>query len=181
MAKSPVTIKKVIAQHVEELGFLLRQRSAAHRSPDWRLGDVRRLEERIEPHFDGLRIAAKTDLAGVAAHLKGEDPWTILAAGMALLELQTQEAADEVAKALLAAEPKQAGAIGRALVYGPIDLIVEPLRAAADSAPPHVAAAAIEALAYHGRRGATPDRMVEFVRHEDPAIRAAGWRIAALS
>jgi hypothetical protein len=180
MSESPATIKKVIEKHLEEFGFLLRQRDAALRSPDWRLSDINRHEGRIESHLDGLRIATRTGLAGVATHLAGDDPWTIVAACVALLELRTQEAANELVNALLAAEPKQAAAIGRALLHGPIDLVEEQLRAAAESAPPHVAATAIEALLYHGRGQVTTDRLAEFIHHEDPAMRSAGWRIAAL-
>jgi hypothetical protein len=144
------------------------------------LDDVKRLNDRIEPHLDGLRIAAKANPAAITAQLKGDDPSAVSAAAVALLQLQVKEADDEVARALLASEPKQADAIRRALMHGPIDLLEEPLRTAADSAPPHVAAAALEALLYHGRRGVKTDRLAEFVRHEDPAIRAAAWRIVAL-
>jgi uncharacterized protein (TIGR02270 family) len=181
MPASASTIKKVIQKHLEELGFLWRQRTTALRSPDWQLGDIKRLDSRIEPHLDGLRIAATGDVAAMAANLKGDDPWTIVAASVALLQLQTKEAAQAVVDALLATEPKQADAFRRALVRGPIDLIEEQLRAAADTAPPHVAATAVEVLLYHGRRGAKTERLAEFVRHEDPTFRAAGWRIAALS
>jgi hypothetical protein len=177
LATSPLT-KQVIEKHLEELGFLLQQRAAALRSPDLKLTDAKRLDSRIEPHLDGLRIAAKLDVGAMAVYLKAEDPWAVCAAAVALLQLP--EAANAVVDALHSAEPKQADAIRRALLYGPIVLIEEPLRAAAESAPPHVAAVAIEALLYHGCRGIKTDRLTEFVRHDDPGIRCATWRIVAL-
>jgi hypothetical protein len=181
MTASATAIKKVIEKHLEELGFLWRQRAAALRSPNWRPPDVKWLDGRIEPHLDALRIAARADAGAVAACLKSEDPWAAVAAGVALLQLQLLEAARAVVEALLAAEPKQADAIRRALLHGPIDLIEDPLRAAADSALPHVAAAALEALLYHGRKNVNTNRLPELVRHEDPAIRCTAWRIMALS
>ncbi len=180
MPATALPLKPVIEQHLRELGFLWRQREGALRSPDWRLPDMKRLDGRIEPHLDGLRIAARADAGAMAAYLKAEDPWAAFAACVALLELQSPEAANLVGQTLLACVPKQADAIRRALLHGPIDPIEEPLRAAADSAPPHVAAAALEALLYHGRKNVKTDRLAEFVRHEDSAIRAAAWRIFAL-
>ncbi len=180
MCSTGPALNKVIEQHLRELGFLWRLRKGALRSPDWRLPEVKRLDTRIEPHLDGLRIAARADAGAVAAYLKAEDPWAAVAACVALLELQSPEAANVVVQTLVASEPKQAQPIGRALVHGPIDLVEEQLRLAVDAAPPHVAATALEALLHHGR-DVKSDRLAEFVRHEDPAIRSAAWRIVALS
>ncbi len=174
------TIAKVIEKHLQELGFLWKLREGALRSPDFTVRDVKRLDGRIEPHFDGLMIAAKTDLAAVAAQLKGEDPWAVFAAAAALLQLQTPEAAKEVVQALLKAKPEQVDALRRALLKGPIELVEKQLREAAGSAPSQVDAAALEVLLYHGRKDVKTDRLGEWVRHENPAIRCAAWRIVAL-
>ncbi|MGO9109806.1 MAG: hypothetical protein ACLP9L_11290 [Thermoguttaceae bacterium] len=39
---------------------------------------------------------------------------------------------------------------------------------------------ALEALAYHGYENLKSQRLIEFLRHEDPAVRSAAWRIVAL-
>jgi uncharacterized protein (TIGR02270 family) len=174
------TLNKVIEKHIEELGFLWGQRTAAVRSPDWKLPEVQRLDRRIEAHLDGLIVAAKADLAAFELHLKAEDPGAVTAAAAALLQVHTPEAAKPVVDSLLTAEPDKIDSIRRALLHGPIDLIEQPLRAAAESGPPHVAGAAMEALLYHGCKNVPTGRLAELVRHEDPAIRCAAWRIFAL-
>jgi uncharacterized protein (TIGR02270 family) len=174
-------LKQVVEKHLQELGFLWRLREGALRSPDFMARDVKRLDSRLEAHLDGLRIAAATDLAAVAAHLTGDDPWAVLAAAVTLLQLETPDAANEVVQALRKAEPEQIDSWRRALLCGPIEFIEEQLREAAASAPPHIAAAALEALLYHGCQNVKTDRLPEFVRHENPAIRCAAWRIAALT
>ena len=171
MSAAAPTITKVVAQHLQELGFLWRQRAAASRSPDWRLTDLKRLDRRIEAHLDGLLVAARSDLAAVATHLLGEDPWAVTAAGTALLQLHTPKPRSRSSKPCYRPNPKRSMPSARALLHGPIDLIEQPLRAAGDSAPPHVAAAAIEALLYHGCKNVATRRLPEFVRHEDPAVR----------
>jgi uncharacterized protein (TIGR02270 family) len=175
------TIKIVIEQHLQELGFLWEQRAVALRSPDWRLPDVQRLERRIDAHLDGLVVAARADLAAFVMHLKAEDPGAVSAAVAALLQMHTPEAAQPVVDALLNAEPDKIDAIRRALLYGPIDLIEQALRAAAESAPPHVAAAAMESLLCHGAKNVPTSRLPELVRNEDPSVRSAAWRIFALA
>ncbi|HEY5911072.1 MAG TPA: hypothetical protein VJA21_10760, partial [Verrucomicrobiae bacterium] len=49
----------VVEQHAEEAAFLWTQRDRAVAAPNYRLKDLARLDERVEAHLDGLRIAGQ--------------------------------------------------------------------------------------------------------------------------
>jgi hypothetical protein len=50
-------IKHIVEQHAEEAAFLWLLRDAAVGAPHYDLKDLARLDERVEAHLDGLRIA----------------------------------------------------------------------------------------------------------------------------
>ncbi|WP_394325649.1 TIGR02270 family protein [Pseudomonas chlororaphis] len=66
----------MIDQHAEEAGFLALLRDQAMRAPHYDLDDVGKLDERIEAHLDGLRIAGLPGLDAVlqqlSPHAQGE-------------------------------------------------------------------------------------------------------------
>jgi uncharacterized protein (TIGR02270 family) len=52
-----MTINGIIAEFAEEAAFLYLLRNHAVRSPHFTLKDLARLDERLEAHIDGLRVA----------------------------------------------------------------------------------------------------------------------------
>lgn len=78
-------ISAIVEQHAEEAAFLWILRDAAVRAPHYRLKDLAKLDNRVEAHIDGLRIA-------------GEEGWRLCKEG-----LQSGEAG-EVFAAVLAFE-----------------------------------------------------------------------------
>ncbi|MEW6290757.1 MAG: TIGR02270 family protein [Thermodesulfobacteriota bacterium] len=76
----------IIEQHAEESSFLWLQRDAAVLQPHYNLRDLAQLDDRIEAHIDGLRIA-------------GEPGWQICREALAL-----EEAGEVFAAAVLAFE-----------------------------------------------------------------------------
>jgi hypothetical protein len=109
------------------------------------------LEERIAAHLDGLLLAGEAAIPTLEAGLADEDPQNVFAAAYVLLALRIPTAAQRVAEAFLHVEAEGLEALSQSLCHGPIDLIEQPLRRAAASAPAPVAVAALEALAFHGR------------------------------
>ncbi|WP_434605137.1 TIGR02270 family protein [Pseudomonas sp. Z4-7] len=63
------TLPVVLDLHVEEAAFLAILRDYALRAPHYDLDDLGKLEERIEAHLDGLRIAEPTGLEILLAQL----------------------------------------------------------------------------------------------------------------
>lgn len=57
MAFKPVAVGELVEQHVSEAAFLWGQRDAGSRSPGYDLDDLADLDEQLEAHLDGLRIA----------------------------------------------------------------------------------------------------------------------------
>ncbi|MGI9500765.1 MAG: TIGR02270 family protein, partial [Geminicoccaceae bacterium] len=71
-------IPHIVEQHAEEAAFLWLLRATAVKAPHYDLKDLARLDERVEAHIDGLRVA-------------GEPGWTI-----ALSELDRHQEDGEV-------------------------------------------------------------------------------------
>jgi uncharacterized protein (TIGR02270 family) len=61
----PRVVRAVVEQHAIEAGFVWLLRDRAVAAPHYLLADLRRFDDRIEAHLDGLRIA-------------GEDAWPIV-------------------------------------------------------------------------------------------------------
>jgi uncharacterized protein (TIGR02270 family) len=78
-----------ISQHAEEAEFLWTQRSAAVHAPNFRLRDLARLDDRIEAHIDGLRVAGDLGWDLCLAALEG--PGEIFAASVLALESRSAE------------------------------------------------------------------------------------------
>ncbi|MCL2590640.1 MAG: TIGR02270 family protein [Betaproteobacteria bacterium] len=52
--------RRVIDQHAEEAGFLWGMRHQAVHAPHYNLADIAELDEAVEAHLDGLRVAGQT-------------------------------------------------------------------------------------------------------------------------
>jgi uncharacterized protein (TIGR02270 family) len=173
-------IPEVYAKHIEEFAFLWGQRQAALRSPDYMLSDVARLDERLGAHLEGLLLAGEAAIPALDAVMAGDDPQTVAAAAYILLSLKTPKAAERVMETFPKAEGEKLEALRLALCHGPVELVEKSLRDAAGSAPAPVAVAALEALAFHGRPDTAMDRLVEFLRDENPQVRRTAWRVMAI-
>ena len=58
MSSNPAVIPAVIEQHADEAAFLWLLRDYAVRAPHYTLSDLAQLDNRVDAHIDGLRIAA---------------------------------------------------------------------------------------------------------------------------
>jgi uncharacterized protein (TIGR02270 family) len=71
----------VVAQHAEEAAFLWTQRNRAVHEPHFSLDDLAGLDERVEAHLDGLRIAGDVGWRYCSANLATVGPGEIFALG----------------------------------------------------------------------------------------------------
>ena len=90
-------IEQIVSQHAEESAFLWLLRDQAVRAPHYTLEDIAALEQRIQAHLDGLRVA------GTAA-------WSLCEEG-----LQQAEAGEVFAAACLALEASEEAWLSRVL------------------------------------------------------------------
>ena len=83
-----IALPHIVEQHAEEAAFLWFLRNRAVHAPHYRLFELTRLDNRVEAHLDGLRVA-------------GEDGWNLCEQALAI-----GEASEVFAAAILALESK---------------------------------------------------------------------------
>lgn len=172
-------LRDVLEEHLEEIGFLWELRREGLFSPDLTRPDLGRLEARIEAHVEGLLLARGDllDLAGPG--LLSDEPPVAFASAYALLR-SGREGAQEVLEAFRAASGGGREGLGEALAHGDVRSVKDDLVDCLSSPDPALAAAAATAVALQRLPG-LPDRVDErFLLDPDPAVRIAGWRLAAL-
>ena len=80
-------LRNIVEQHAEEAAFLWLLRDRAVDAPHYALRHLARLDERVEAHVDGLRVAGDAGfeiaLAQLAAHREAGE---VFAAGVLALE-----------------------------------------------------------------------------------------------
>src|SRR6266478_419026 len=101
MNRSARVIQTVVSQHAEEAAFLWLLRDAAVNQPHYSLADLAKLDNRVEAHIDGLRVA-------------GDDGWEIL---KKQLEEHT-EPGETFAAAVLALESGKDDRIAEVVKFG---------------------------------------------------------------
>ncbi len=79
-------ITAVLEQHAEESAFLWILRDGATRAPHYNLKDLAKLDNRLEAHLDGLRIAGPHGWNTLKESLKLEEPGEIFAAAVIAFE-----------------------------------------------------------------------------------------------
>ena len=79
-------IPAIIEQHAEEAAFLWLQRDAAVRYPHYNLIDLAKLDDRVEAHIDGLRIAGDVGWKICKQALEFEEAGEVFAASVLAFE-----------------------------------------------------------------------------------------------
>jgi uncharacterized protein (TIGR02270 family) len=79
---STLLIEAVVEQHAEEAAFLWTARDRALHSPNYSLRDLSALDERVEAHLDGLRVAEEFGWQLCEQALDNEEPGTVFAAAV---------------------------------------------------------------------------------------------------
>ncbi len=172
-------IPDIAEEHFEELQFLWSQRRNALRSAAYTMREMGMLEERIEAHVQGLLVLGEELPGFVAAGLASSDEMPAFAAAYALLRSGTADALERVQNALLEGEGKRLDGIREALAHGPAQPLIPLLQSLFISAPPPLAVAAGEALAFHRALQVSAEQLTPLLRDEAPAVRRSAWRIAA--
>ena len=79
-------IEEIVSQHTEEAAFLWLLRNNAVHAPHYNLKDLADLEERVEAHIDGLRVAGEEGWPFCEEGLKHEEVGEVFAAGFIALD-----------------------------------------------------------------------------------------------
>jgi uncharacterized protein (TIGR02270 family) len=91
----PKIIDQIVSQHAEESSFLWLLRDAAVREPHYTLNDLKDLEERIDGHLDGLRVAGDMAWTFCEDGLQYMEPGEIFAAAYTALDNSRQDWLDQ--------------------------------------------------------------------------------------
>lgn len=97
--QSPPIIESIVEQHAEEAAFLWLLRNAAISAPHYDLDDLSDLDNRVEAHIDGLRIAADPGWEICKGNL-GEESGELFAAAVLALESGISSRIDDVRAAV---------------------------------------------------------------------------------
>jgi hypothetical protein len=168
----------VVREHLDEVAFLSVQRRKLLFSPEVPLPALRRHDERIAAHRDGLVVGLPVSLELAWERIAGDDPWDVFAAVRVWLELGNP-ALESVVEHLDKAGAESVPGWIEAFRRTPIDRLetIFPEGPTGNEAP-RVLALLVDAWGWHGL---LPDlRLPEFARNEDPSVRrtlarALGW------
>ena len=108
-AVAAAIIVEIVEEHADEAAFLFRIRAAAAAAPHYDRASLRALDERIEAHLDGVRIAGQTGLEIATAALDEDEPGTAFTVAVLAAE---REDAEALAAALELAEASPSAARG---------------------------------------------------------------------
>ncbi len=92
-------IQPVVEQHAEEAAFLWLLRDMAVREPHYSLNDLAGLDDRVEAHIDGLRIAGDEGWKICREALAREEPGEIFTAAVLAFEKGDEDRIQTVLKA----------------------------------------------------------------------------------
>ncbi len=172
-----VIIEEIAEEHAEEAAFLWLLRSAAVTAPNYDLVDLAELDDRIEAHFEGLRVAGEAGWARVLAGLEHQEAGEVFAAGVLALESGDPERLATVA-AVAEAVPEAAGGLVSALGWVDRTKLRGTVRDLLAADTPFMRSLGIAACAAHRTDpGAALDAAAG---DPDPALRARSLRTAGM-
>ncbi len=169
-------IVEIVEQHAEEAAFLWLLRAVATSSPHYLLADLARLDNRVEAHLDGLRVAGDAGWDVLRDQAKKGQPGEVFAAAVVAFE---SDSADRVTEILQAGTAKPEGARGliAALNWLSIERAALPIKSLLAADDSNYRRVGIAASALH-RKNPGP-ALLEAFASEDPllatrALRATG-------
>jgi uncharacterized protein (TIGR02270 family) len=109
--RSAPLIRDIVEEHAEEAASLWELRERALCAPNRTLNDLAELDERIEAHIDGLRIAAEPGREIAAEQLASEAAGAVFAAAVVTLESGDADRFRTVTAAVAAAPDSARGLI----------------------------------------------------------------------
>lgn len=97
-ASNNAIIETIVDQHFEEASFLWSQRDAAVTDPHYDLQDLSKLDDRVEAHIDGLRVAGDHGWARCEEGMAGDDPGSVFTGSVIAFESGDGQRIEKVVK-----------------------------------------------------------------------------------
>ena len=166
-------IESIVEQHAEEAAFLWILRDAAVQAPHYSLKDVADIDERVEAHIDGLRIAEDVGWSVCADALVQEEPGEVFAAAVLAFESGQDQRIKMVLEAA-ATDPKLSRGLISALGWLRFDQVKEHIDQLLRSLTPELRRIGIAASAVH-RQDPGPT-LVDALNDENNFLKARAIR-----
>jgi len=168
-----MVIPLIVTQHAEETTFLWSQRDGAVRRPHFTLRSLAGLDERLEAHLDGLRIAGEDGWKICKEAVPLEDAGAIFALGSLALESGKEERLAEVFAAA-AADPSFARGLDSAVAWLPPATATARIRTLLSSSEPARRRVGIAASALLRQDPGRP--LIDAAGDADPLLSARALR-----
>ena len=168
-------IESIVEQHAEEAAFLWILRDAAVQAPHYSLKDLADLDERVEAHIDGLRIAEDVGWSICADALAQEEPGEVFVAAVLAFESGQDQRIKMVLEAA-AAEPELLRGLISALGWLRFDQVKEHVDQLLRSLAPELRRIGIAVSAVH--RQDPGSTLVDALNDEDTFLKARAIRAA---
>jgi uncharacterized protein (TIGR02270 family) len=172
---SALVNKQIVSQHSEEAAFLWSLRRRATSAPHYFLKDLVALDERVEAHLDGLRVAGDVGWDFCKENLANESAGEVFALSVLGFGSDKQERMAEAVNAGTVS-PKLWSGVVSALGWLDYSTISEKLGKLMDAAAPLHRALGIAAYAIH--RQDPGAALTSAIRDSDPILRARALRAA---
>lgn len=172
---STLLVDNVVDQHLEEAAFLAGLRDYAVRAPHYDLKHLQELEQRLDAHLDGLRIAGPAALQRLATQLHPHAGGELFVYAVLILEQGDTQAYAELLRQhgnSADAERALASALGW-LAWAQVGSLIERMLASAD---PLARRLGLAASGMH-RQDPGP-ALLAALAHADPAVLARAARCA---
>ncbi|MCU0634529.1 MAG: hypothetical protein MUE41_06620 [Gemmatimonadaceae bacterium] len=169
----------VFELHVEELGFLRRQRRAALVDPERTWKSLCELDARLDAHVAGTVAIGVEMPPRLRPALEGDDDDRAFAAALALLRARDVDGTRTLLGALATAEGDRLAAFSDALAMAAPPPLLPHLLPIARAGDPLRAIALLAVIALRG--GSLPDDppLDPLIASDDPLVASAAWRLAA--
>jgi uncharacterized protein (TIGR02270 family) len=168
-----LVVSSILGQHSDQASFLWGLRTTAAFAPHYDLADLAKLDDRIEAHIDGLRVAGEKGWQLCLKELAWEEPGEVFTAAVMALESGDRPKIDSVLKA---ATKKPELAVGFISALGWLEYKqAKPcIKSLCTSRAPAEKRIGIAALAIHRQ---DPGGMLnEALSDSDPPLRARALR-----
>jgi uncharacterized protein (TIGR02270 family) len=172
---SALVNREVVEIHAEEAAFLWLLRDDAVKAPHYSLQELADLDERVEAHLDGLRVASSVGWEICEQALGREEPGEVFAAGVLAFGSEDAERMRKVVAVAASAPELERGLIA-ALGWLPFDQVKRSIKGLFLAEDPKARRVGIAAAAVH-RKNCGPV-LAEALGDADARLRARAIRSA---
>jgi uncharacterized protein (TIGR02270 family) len=167
---------EIVDQHAEEAAFLWLLRNEATHAPNYDLHDLAELDERVDAHLDGLRVAGAKGWDACRRELEWREAGEVFAAAHVALQSRIGRRVDQVLDVALESRELARGFVA-ALGWFPYDDVEPTISALLDSSDSAARRIGIAAAAAHRRDPGTV--LMAAASESEPVVRVRALKAAA--